>query len=303
MLNRRIVLPLALLFLLTACGSAQPGGEEGKSIAVYYAALQPYDDGVSVASEMRTLSDAGEPIEELMALLLDKPVSGRLISPIPSGVTLNEWSLREGVLHVELSEAYGGLSGIDLTIADYCIALTLCQLDEVRSVIVSVDGDLLPSRYYQALRSSDVLLSGMEDDPVFIAVELWFPNADKTGLITEQRDVLIGGGITRSAAVVNALIEGPGTEDLNPLMPEGTRLRSTSVEHGVCYVDLSAAFGQAPFATEKEGALLLYAIVNTLGKLSGVEEVQILIEGKAPAFFGGVPTLKPLEPDFSLLIK
>ncbi len=291
------------LLLLAACGHTKAGEGEGKSVAVYYAALQPYDNGASVVGESHTLSNTAEPVEELMTLLFGKPESSRLTSPIPDGVSLTEWSMEEGVLHLELSEAYGGLSGIDLTIADYCITLTLCQLDEVRSVIISVDGDLLPSRYYQALRSSDVLLSAMEDDPVFLAADLYFPSADGRGLIMEQRDVLAGGGIKRSAAVVNALIEGPKTEDLSSLMPEGVDLLSTEVANGICYVNLSVAFGEAPIAAEKEGALLLYSIVNTLGSLSGVDEVQLLIEGEAPAFYGGVPTLKPLEPDFSLLIK
>lgn len=293
-----------LLLLLTACsGNAQSTEEQGRSFAVYYAACQPYSDGVSIGSENHRIPDTGEPVEELMALLLSTPASDKFMSPVPSGVSLISWSLKEGVLQVEFSEGYGGLSGIDLTIADYCITLTLCQLDEVRSVIIAVNGDLIPSRYYQALRSSDVLLSAMEDDPVFMLVDLYFPVTDGPGLGIEQRDVLAGGDVTRSSAVVNALIEGPKADGLGSLMPKNAAVLSTLVENGVCYVNLSAAFGEAPIAQTKEGALLLYSIVDTLCNLSGVDQVQLLIEGEAPVFYGGVPTLMPLEPDFSLLKK
>jgi germination protein M len=214
---------------------------------------------------------------------------------------LIDWSLQDGVLNVEFSEGYGGLSGIDLTIADYCVTLTLCQLDEVRSVAISVDGDIVPSRYYETLHSSDVLLSATEDDPVSTAVTLYFPLTNGMGLRAEQRDVLTSGGATRSEAVVTAFMEGPKGDGLRSLMPKDTVLLSTSVESGVCYVDFSAAFGKAPIAETAEGALLLYSMVDTLCNLSGVNEVQLLIEGEAPVFFGGVPTLTPLQPDFSLV--
>lgn len=298
-MKRLLCLGLSLL-LLTAC--TQNSAQEGSRVTVYYAALQPYGGKSAVQGEDHVLSGNGEPVEELMRLL-EAPESSRLSSPLPQGVTVLDWSLSEGVLHLELSEGYGGLSGIDLTIADYCITLTLCQLEEVRSVIISVEGDLLPSRFYQALRGSDVLLSDAEDEPQYLDVELYFPNAELTGLVSERRTVQAGGGISRSAAILRALMKGPEGAGLVSLMPENARLLSAQVENGVCLANFSAELGQAEVASRQEGALLLYAMVDSLCRLPGVEEVQLLIEGEAPVMFGGVPTLKPLERDVALILK
>ena len=58
---------------------------------------------------------------------------------------------------IDLSEAYGGLSGADLTLADGCIVLTLCQLSEVERVYLTVEGRPRPFRD-QLLSAADFLL-------------------------------------------------------------------------------------------------------------------------------------------------
>ncbi len=299
-MKKGLLMALSLLLLLAACsgGTRSAGGENG--FAIYYATRQPETNGKAIDSEYHTLPEGVEPVEAMVALLLAAPRSAELASPIPSGVSLIDWSVTKGVLNLEFSEGYGGLSGIDLTIADYCITLTLCQLDEVQSVVISVEGNLIPSRYYQALRSSDVLLSATEDDPVYATADLYFPKADGTGLGVERRDVLAGGGVTRSEALVTALMKGPEDEKLRTLIPSGATLLSAKVENGVCYVDFSAAFSADMPADEREGVLLLYSIVDTLCTLNGVDEVQLLIEGEAPESYAGIPTRTPLEPDFTL---
>ena len=47
---------------------------------------------------------------------------------------------------MDLSEGYNGLSGIDLTLADSCIVLTLTQLEEVDRVYLTVEGEQRPFR-------------------------------------------------------------------------------------------------------------------------------------------------------------
>lgn len=49
-------------------------------------------------------------------------------SPIPQGVQLRSCQLTGGMALVDFSQGYEQLSGIDLTMADYCVTLTLSQL-------------------------------------------------------------------------------------------------------------------------------------------------------------------------------
>jgi germination protein M len=293
---------LSILLLASACGKDTKTAGEG-GYAVYYATRDPGSDGNAVGSENHVLTGTGQPVEELVSLLLNAPESDDLVSPVPAGVTLDSWSLQEGVLKLVFSEGYDGLSGINLTIADYCVTLTLCQLEDVQSVTISVEGGLIPSRHYQQLRASDVLLSGSEDDEGLQGITLYFPKEDGLHLGIERRDLETDSDITRSEAAATALMEGPMGEDMISLMPKDAQLLSVSTENGICYVSFSEEFGQASVASSPEGALLLYSIVDTLCTLGGVEKVQLLIEGKAPSSFGGVPTLTALEPDYSLVEK
>ena len=54
--------------------------------------------------------------------------------------------MNNGLLTVDFSSTYGTLSGIDLTLADYSVVLTLTQLEEVETVMITVGGEsaLLP---------------------------------------------------------------------------------------------------------------------------------------------------------------
>lgn len=82
-----------------------------------------------MASEIRRLPEGADIPGGLMECLLSGPVSDDLASPFPEGVyLLSQPTVEEGVCRVNLSEKYGGLSGVELTLAGYCIVLTLCQV-------------------------------------------------------------------------------------------------------------------------------------------------------------------------------
>ena len=75
------------------------------------------------------------------------------------------WSLEDGVANVELSAAYAGLVGMELTLADCCITLTLAQLPEVDGVRVTVNGGGQSYRDRRALYPGDMLFSGAGGGP------------------------------------------------------------------------------------------------------------------------------------------
>ena len=107
---------LGLLLLLGSCSTAaEKGGYQ-----LYFAS--GLEDGSAILSEpYQGEADPGP--RELMEALLSGPTEEELNSPFPSGVSLRSWGLEEGVLVLNLSEQYGGLTDISLTVADYCICL------------------------------------------------------------------------------------------------------------------------------------------------------------------------------------
>lgn len=165
-MNRRLTaLGCALALSLTGCALAavreSPPTEE--EYRVYYSAMGDQRAGAAVDCVSCAV---GEPlVPGLMSALISDPGEEGLASSFPTGVRLLSWSLEEGQLHLDLSEQYGGLTGVELTLADSCIALTFCGLEGVESVYITVEGREIPYRRTQVFTAREVLLFG-EEAPV-----------------------------------------------------------------------------------------------------------------------------------------
>lgn len=302
---KRLTVPICLCVLLmfpAGCASNREQPPPAGSVGVYFAAAGERLGGPAVDCEYCVLSGERAPVEELMDRLLAGPQEEvlRLASPFPAGVTLQSWALEDGRLSLDLSEQYGGLSGVDLTVADYCIALTLCQLEDVDSVSITVEGEEVVFRSTQQLRAGDVILTGAEEEPVYVNVTLWFPRREGDGLGVETRQLLLTKNDNLATAAMEALLSGPAYESLSLTAPEGTALLSVAVEDGVCVLDLSEAFLTGMPEDPRMARLMVYGLVNTLCSLDAVELVQIRAEGGTVEFYGSLPTARPLEPNFSL---
>ena len=148
---------LAAVLLLAACGGGErtrpdymlyflPAGEKLQGSALDW---EPYP------------GEADPGPEELLTALLAGPAQEGLVSPFPRGVSLLSWDWDEeepGVLRITLSEQYGALTDISLTLADYCIVLTLSQLEEVEGVEIRSGGHSAGYRSHQTLRADEALL-------------------------------------------------------------------------------------------------------------------------------------------------
>lgn len=296
-------LSLLLLFTLPACTpqeeEALPESEYGLWFAISRDSSR--SDYSAVAREGRQWEETPT-VEELMLALLAGPRSDELYAPFPGGVTVQSITMDEETqtVQVDLSEQYGGLAGFDLTVADYCIALTLCQLPQVETVKVTVEGKSIPYRDRQEMRAGDVLLTGITEEPNTFLAALYFPSRSGGTLTAEYRQVTRSGDSEPVEIVMAELLRGPTNKEGNSSLPERTQLLSLSVDDGVCQVDLSAEFLlNAPHEGEQAG-LTLYAVVNTLCALAGVNQVQLLIEGETVESYGGVSASAPLSANFDL---
>lgn len=305
-MNKRLMAILCA-FVLPLSGCSVSGGEtlppEG-AYKVYYAVTGKQATVRSVDYEYRIPDADAETASALARMVMTAPETYGLSSPVRPEVHFRSAELEEdGRLHLDLSEQYGGLSGIDLTIANACFTLTLCQLEDVDSVYITVEGEPIPYQTLQLLRESDLVLSGAEEETVTISATLYFPWAGGYGLAAEQRDVVKTESEGVAAALVSALLAGSRSGDgVRRLMPEGTQLRSVTVENGVCTVDLSGEFLSGMPEVAADARLLIYSLVNTVCAMESLEvqSVQLLVEGQRVPDYGGVNAAVPLEPDFTL---
>jgi len=148
-----------LLVALTLCLSACSSSEEPAPEWYVYFPVNSYLDGPALSGQPLAVTDTAPTVEELIHALLEGPTDPNLYSPIPDNVTLRSWSLKDGLLYLNLSEQYGGLSGIQLTLADYSFVYTLCQLEEVDGVTLTVANDPMSFRHHQILTVDDTLLT------------------------------------------------------------------------------------------------------------------------------------------------
>ncbi|MBS5549776.1 MAG: GerMN domain-containing protein [Oscillospiraceae bacterium] len=154
---RRMLLSLvlALSLLLAGCGT----GRESSGALLYFC-TDPNDHsqlhGPAIQSQPY-LGPSGPGVEELVSALLAGPTQDGLVSPFPQGLSLQSWALEDGLLTLNFSEQYGGLADISLTLADYCLVLTLSQVEGVDTVQIQSAGHTYHSRSHQTMKADEVL--------------------------------------------------------------------------------------------------------------------------------------------------
>ena len=283
-------LPLFILALFAAlvafasCAKSAQEDEESGYALYFLSDLDASGGGDAIAaSSVRFTPDETMSTEDcvraLMELLLAGPDEAALHSPIPEGTALRSLKVSGRRAEIDLSAQYARLSGIDLSLADYCITLTLSQLPNVNAVSITANGSELPYRKTQVLLSADTLLSSRESGLRPITVQLYFLDSETGELRAEQQTLALYEGQTRVNALLEALAQGPEDDSLLSLLPEDFSVVSSRIENGVCYLSIPANVS----LPEDEGtrALLFGSLEKSILSLSGVDEVQILIEGES----------------------
>lgn len=281
-MKRWIALLLALaLLLLTGCG-----GEGKQGLRIYYGADSETEYG-QAALNYELWEDAPEEVtpETLFARLMAQPEGAGLVRLIPGNTVLQGWELEEGLLTLDLSESYSDLSGIDLTLANYCITLTMTQLEGVSRVVVLTEGTPLPGWGKTPLSREDILLTGELQDPVTMGFRLYFPDADHTGLVEDYRETEVHGTDAEDQihAVLELLVSGP--EDSGDMDSPFVGLEphlSCQWTDGAYVLELTDGWMQVLLSDE----LVLRSLVNSLCGCENVEEVAFTLNG------GPVPGLE-----------
>ena len=111
-----------------------------------------------------------------------------------------------------------------------------------------------------------------------LQIILYYTDKENSYLVPESRIVSFSKESTGEMAI-KELLKKPKRSGFSNLIPSDTKLLSFDIIKGVAYVNLSDSFINDIY-TEKQEALLIYSIVNTLTRLEGINQVQILVEGQ-----------------------
>jgi germination protein M len=283
-----------LLLALTGCGNKQKANVEQqpseKSVKIF---LSNKEKNSWINKDVNISSVNNEDIVTEIFEILQTGIEDELdtITTVPSFIRLLEVKLEKSNLILNVSEEYYKLDTVEENLCRVSLISSLTELDFVEKVEIYVEGMPLKGPDGKALGSigKDQLVF---DDPeneskTLKKVLLYFSDKEGLGLVPEEVQVEVNPNEPLEKTVLNLLINGPLNDTEVRTIPAETKVISTSISEGVCYVDFSKEF-QAKHTGGSTGELLtIYSIVNTLTELPDINKVQFLIEGEKEELFKG----------------
>jgi germination protein M len=292
-MKRRLLTALFCVLLLAAVGCGR--AEQGQTMAFYYRVVddQVYDTNDVIQPETRKI-DPDLSLEQLLTLYLAGPESSQYTSPFPRDTAVESVQQTDTRVEVVLSAEFSQLSGINRTIAEGCLTMTLDQLDGVETVEVYVSGEYTQTDGHTA---TDYVLADTGVDDQAESIKLYFADSADRYLMSDLRSVVVSENELVSFYVMQQLIAGPTDDQLQPTMPAGTQLRSVTQDGDLCTVDLSVEFRENVPRTEQAERMTVYSIVNSLTELEGIDRVQLLCEGQTLGIYRYLDLSQPLVRD------
>lgn len=292
-----ILLCAAVGLSLFACGSSSakdPGN-------FYYRRIEPEYLGTEgiIAPESRELFGLREDLQAMLELYFLGPQSSDLESPFPRDTALLDWSLENGVLQLELNDAFTQLTGIELTVACGCIARTFLELPDITAVRIFVEGALLNGESAVTLTKASLQLADDGIDKLRTDLTLYYTDDDRRYLIGQNLSINLAGQSDIVAYLVEQLQTAPTGLGLVSPLPKNTKLLGSTIENGVCTLDFSSEFETNAFSDSYAQRTTLLSLVNTLTQLENIDRVEFQLDGTLLARYRQINISKALVFDES----
>lgn len=232
-----------------------------------------------------------ELIRILIKKLIDGPTDKRFQRVISSKTRLLRLDNSSPDIKIDFSAEYLSGDAAQDVLAAYAVVKTLCGINHVHSVKITVQGqDVLSSdgTAIGALSDSDINIASENTEALSRDVILYFSTKDFTSLVREVHTVKMSDKQPVEQYIVNELIAGPVNKELQPTLAQDTPLISVETRDGVCYVNFKQGFVDKNTGSAQKERAAIYSIVNSLTELDNVQQVQFLIEGKKVDKFGNM---------------
>ncbi len=274
-----------MIVVMAACSAQQQSVSDANSIYVYYI----NNDETRTESYPYTLKseDARGAVEELLEKLSEKSPNAQYKAPLAMGFVITDYTFDNGKVVLDMSADYKKLVFTTEVLVRAAIVRTLCGSGYVKEVYFTVEGEPLKdhSGFDVGRMDSGTFISndGNEINTYEEAdIILCFASGDGNTLISVNRNKFYSTSMPLERFVVDELIAGPsGNADiLYPSVNPQTTVLSVNSKDGVCYVNLSGDF-LIPYGNVPTN-ISVYAVVDSLCALPGIDKVQILVDGVVP---------------------
>lgn len=303
------LLMLMLCCFLTSCADKKETAD-GTRYLVYYLD----EDQTGLASEETYCSDTAQDMVKTLTELFQKlqtdSTDGKYKRPIPQGLEVNNFQIKENQLSVYFTAAYNNISGLEEVLSRAAVVKTLCQVDGIDYVEFYIeDQPLMINGTAVGLMSADHFIMDMDDDKAEQSkqVTLYFADEEGHKLRPLSAKVTYNAAEPLAQMLVQKLIDGPAsipdvdTSHIISTIPSDTILNSTTIRDNICYVDLSREFTK--MKADVSSDVVIYSIVNTLCELPNVNKVQFSIDGEPQDKYGEILNFHlPFERNLDLLL-
>ncbi len=296
MARRMMLILLALSFLFVwGCTEAPSEADMEAPVRFYYKVSDDRYGAAGGAIEYEFYDADGH--ETNYSRILDAyfqgPVSEGLVAPFPKATGLRVAWLDGGTMRVDLSNDFGQLSGIDLTLACSCITMTCLQFPGVEAVTIRSLGRLLDGRETITLNADSLILEDLGPVSTTSSYQLYFSDTDNRYLIAEELQLdLAQEELPRY--LLDQLIRGPEGTGLAQTVPLNTQVRDLGITDGVCNVDLSAEFLHNSPKTELAQRMTILSLTNTMTQLEGIDFLVLYVDGERLEQYGTMDLTDPL---------
>lgn len=302
-----IALTLCLVLLLSACAVNQRTEIDrmDRAVKFYYCTDLTEDeaDDQVIEWEYRDLGENNISMKEMLKLYFQGPESLNLYSPFPTGLSVVYASVSEGRLLIRTDETLNQLSGVQRSLAAACLTMTVTQFPTISSVQILSGDQELTGDWAGRWTPEDFVLEDDSATSDATTVKVYFGDGQGRYLTDELRSKTLDSGTSAAEFVVTQLLEGPGQEGHEAVIPAGTKLNQVRVANGLCEVDLSEEFLLHAPSQYTQARLTVYAIVNSLTELTTVQRVLIRCDGREIVDFGGMDLRQSLYWDETVLMQ
>lgn len=282
---------------------------------IYY--LTASGDDIGYVGYNFKSDDTNKRIQEMMDQLSSDPSTVELKRTIPSSVKLLDYELDNTTLMLYFNRDYGDIGGYKEVLIRAAIVKTLLQLEDVDGIsfyvadspLTDVNGSLVGTM------TADTFIEDFSADSEELSkttLPLYFASADGQSLVKQDVEVYYNTNVSIERLVVEHLLQGPEKNDVSKklnligTMPDETKLKSISVNDGVCYLKFDSNFlnGNSNVSSN----VLLYSIVDSLTEIDTINRVQISVETSNNTLESQVKALgfdlnKSYERDLSMVIE
>ena len=152
-----------LLIALCACGNqksdlVQPGNFYYCSEEISYNSL-----GGVIQAEVREMKNFHNNAEAMLDAYLLGPHGSEYVTPVPAHTELISLKITDGDAYLMLSDEFAQISGMQLSTACACIAMTLSEYADVDTLHFSVETKQLDNKDEVILCVSDIVLLDAEN--------------------------------------------------------------------------------------------------------------------------------------------